>query len=223
MHDKVKLKISKNRWEHFIKWRNANPRNVGIFSGKMQEQHTGLPSDLSENTMFADYESSQKGLGYEGGNRVVNKVTVTASSPEKLETVEKKIKKLDVDWSSFEVTKNNGSFQEAAKSLTGIRKIMRVMTMAILGGGAIVLSLILVLWLRERIYEIGILLSIGVSKAAIVGQFILELIFVSIPAMIASYIIGKVALSFIVGGFVGSSETGALARGLSEGVSVASS
>ena len=35
--------------------------------------------------------------------------------------------------------------------------------------------------------------------------------------MIASYIIGKVALSFIVGGFVGSSETGALARGLSEG------
>ena len=148
---------------------------------------------------------------------MVNKVTVTASSPEKLETVEKKIKNLDVDWSSFEATKNNGAFQEAAKSLTGIRKIMRVMTMAILGGGAIVLSLILVLWLRERIYEIGILLSIGVSKAAIVGQFILELIFVSIPAMIASYIIGKVALSFIVGGFVGSSETGALARGLSEG------
>ena len=35
--------------------------------------------------------------------------------------------------------------------------------------------------------------------------------------MIASYIIGKVALSFIVGGFVGSDETGALARGLSEG------
>ena len=189
---------------------------VGIYSGKMQEQHTGLPSDLSENTMFADYESSQKGLGYEGGNRVVNKVTITASSPEKLETVEKKIKKLDVDWSSFEVTKNNGAFQEVAKSLTGIRKIMRVMTMAILGGGTIVLSLILVLWLRERIYEIGILLSIGVSKVAIVGQFILELIFVSIPAMIASYIIGKVALSFIVGGFVGSDETGALARGLSE-------
>ena len=69
------------------------------------------------------------------------------------------------------MTKNNGAFQEVAKSLTGIRKIMRVMTMAILGGGTIVLSLILVLWLRERIYEIGILLSIGVSKVAIVGQF----------------------------------------------------
>ena len=217
LHDKVKLKFLKTDGSTSSNGETQTLEIVGIFSGKMQEQHTGLPSDLSENTMFADYESSQKGLGYEGGNRVVNKVTVTASSPEKLETVEKKIKKLDVDWSSFEVTKNNGAFQEAAKSLTGIRKIMRVMTMAILGGGTIVLSLILVLWLRERIYEIGILLSIGVSKAAIVGQFILELIFVSIPAMIASYIIGKVALSFIVGGFVGNDETGALARGLSEG------
>lgn len=213
LHDKVKLKFLKTDGSTSSSGETQTLEIVGIFSGKMQEQHTGLPSDLSENTMFADYESSQKGLGYEGGNRVVNKVTITASSPEKLETVEKKIKKLDVDWSSFEVTKN----QEVAKSLTGIRKIMRVMTMAILGGGTIVLSLILVLWLRERIYEIGILLSIGVSKVAIVGQFILELIFVSIPAMIASYIIGKVALSFIVGGFVGSDETGALARGLSEG------
>ena len=217
LHDKVKLKFLKTDGSTSSSGETQTLEIVGIFSGKMQEQHTGLPSDLSENTMFADYESSQKGLGYEGGNRVVNKVTITASSPERLETVEKKIKNLDVDWSSFEATKNNGAFQEAAKSLTGIRKIMRVMTMAILGGGAIVLSLILVLWLRERIYEIGILLSIGVSKAAIVGQFILELIFVSIPAMIASYIIGKVALSFIVGGFVGSDETSALARGLSEG------
>ena len=217
LHDKVKLKFLKTDGSTSSSGETQTLEIVGIFSGKMQEQHTGLPSDLSENTMFADYESSQKGLGYEGGNRVVNKVTITASSPEKLETVEKKIKKLDVDWSSFEVTKNNGAFQEVAKSLTGIRKIMRVMTMAILGGGIIVLSLILVLWLRERIYEIGILLSIGVSKVAIVGQFILELIFVSIPAMIASYIIGKVALSFIIGGFVGSDETGALARGLSEG------
>ncbi len=48
---------------------------------------------------------------------------------------------------------------------------------------AVVLSLILILWLRERIYEIGILLSIGVSKFKIVTQFIMELIFISLPAM----------------------------------------
>lgn len=35
---------------------------VGIFSGKKQEKYTGLSSDFSENTMFVDYESSQKAL-----------------------------------------------------------------------------------------------------------------------------------------------------------------
>ena len=52
-------------------------------------------------------------------------------------------------------------------------------------------TLILILWLRERIYEIGILLSIGVSKIKIVTQFILELVFVSIPSLAVSLVFGN--------------------------------
>ncbi len=51
------------------------------------------------------------------------------------------------------------------------------MTYSIMLGGMVVLSLILILWLRERIYEIGIFLSIGTSKIQIIMQFIFELIF----------------------------------------------
>ena len=68
-------------------------------------------------------------------------------------------------------------------------------------GGIIVLSLILILWLRERIYEIGILLSIGISKTKIIGQFILELIFVSIPSIVVSLFLGNIILNQIIGGF----------------------
>lgn len=56
--------------------------------------------------------------------------------------------------------------------------------------GIVVLSLILILWLRERIYEIGILLSIGISKIKIITQFILELIFISLPTTIVSLCLG---------------------------------
>lgn len=190
---------------------------VGIYSGKMQEQHSGLPSDLSENTIFTDYESSQKSLGYAEGSHVASTVTVTADSPEKLESVSKNIRKLNVDWSKFEISKNNAAFHAASESLAGVKSIMRIMTLAILGCGTIVLSLILILWLRERIYEIGILLSIGVSKLAIVGQFIVELVLVSIPAMISALIVGQIAFSFIVDGFVASGESEALAGLLSRG------
>lgn len=190
---------------------------VGIYSGKMQEQHSGLPSDLSENTIFTDYESSQKSLGYAEGSHVASTVTVTADSPEKLESVSKNIRKLNIDWSKFEISKNNAAFHAASKSLAGVKSIMRIMTLAILGCGTIVLSLILILWLRERIYEIGILLSIGVSKLAIVGQFIVELVLVSIPAMISALIVGQISFSFIVDGFVASGESEALSGLLSRG------
>ena len=71
-------------------------------------------------------------------------------------------------------------------------------------GGIIVLSLILILWLRERIYEIGILLSIGISKAKIIAQFTFELIFISLPSILASLFLGNVILNQIVGGFINS-------------------
>ena len=56
----------------------------------------------------------------------------------------------------------------------------------------IVLSLILILWLRERIYEIGILLSIGTSKLKIIFQFIFELIFISLPSIFVSFFLGNI-------------------------------
>ena len=78
------------------------------------------------------------------------------------------------------------------------------MTYSIMLGGMVVLSLILILWLRERIYEIGIFLSIGTSKIQIIMQFIFELIFISIPSIISSLFLGNVLLKVIVDGFVNS-------------------
>ena len=46
----------------------------------------------------------------------------------------------------------------------------------------VVLSLVLVLWLRDRIHEIGVLLSIGKSKMEIIVQFIFEFVFISFPS-----------------------------------------
>ena len=51
--------------------------------------------------------------------------------------------------------------------------------------------MILILWIRERIHEIGILLSIGVNIYKIIIQFIAELFYISIPSVILSYVIGN--------------------------------
>ena len=68
------------------------------------------------------------------------------------------------------------------------------MTYSIIISGITILSLILILWLRERIHEIGILLSIGISKIKIITQFILELLFISLPSLVLSLLIGNIIL-----------------------------
>ena len=187
---------------------------IGIFSGKKQEKYTGLSSDFSENMMFVDYESSQKALSTGENNKIINKLALFTDSPENMEESLKKVKGLKGDWSKYNIAKDNNAFKEALESLSGIKHIIKIMTYSIMAGGVIVLSLILILWLRERIYEIGILLSIGINKIKIVTQFILELIFISIPAIVASVLIGNLLLKQIVGGFINSDNIGTLTDNL---------
>ena len=60
--------------------------------------------------------------------------------------------------------------------------------------------------IRDR-YEIGILLSIGISKIKIITQFIVELLFISLPSLVLSLFIGNVILNIIVGGFMNSDDS----------------
>ena len=163
-----------------------------------------MTSDFSENMVFIDYESSQTALNKAENNKVVNKLEIFSDSSEDTDIVLNKIKEIKIDWSQFNIEKDDGAYEETLESVNGIKHIIKIMTYSIMAGGIIVLSLILILWLRERIYEIGILLSIGISKAKIIAQFIFELIFISLPSIVASLFLGNVILNQIIGGFINS-------------------
>ena len=203
LNDKIKLQL--------IDFNNSEKKSeyefeiIGIFSGKKQEKYTGLSSDFSENMVFIDYESSQKALNKPENNKIVNKLAIFSDSSENTKVALNNIKK--IDWSQFNVSSDNHVFEETLESIDGIKHIIKIMTYSIMIGGITVLSLILILWLRERIYEIGILLSIGISKIKIVTQFILELLFISLPSFVLSLFIGNVILNIIVGGFMNSDDS----------------
>ena len=102
--------------------------------------------------------------------------------------------------SQYIIEKDDNAFKEAIGSINGVKHIIQMMTYSIMIAGLVVLSLILTLWLRERIYEIGILLSIGFNKSKIIGQFIMELVFVSVPAAVLSFISGDFIIKLIASG-----------------------
>ena len=177
---------------------------IGSFSGKKQETYTGLSSDFSENMVFVDYSTSQEILNKSENNKIANKILMYSSSAESTDLALNKLKELKIDESKYFVQKDSNAFEESLESVSGIKHMIKIMTYSIMLGGIIVLSLILILWLRERIYEIGIFLSIGTSKIQIIMQFIFELIFISIPSIISSLFLGNVLIKVIAGGLINS-------------------
>ena len=177
---------------------------IGTFTGKKQETYTGLSSDFSENMVFVDYSTSQEILNKSENNKIANKILMYSSSAESTDLALNKLKELKIDESKYFVEKDSNAFEESLEAVSGIKHIIKIMTYSIMLGGMVVLSLVLILWLRERIYEIGIFLSIGTSKIQIIMQFIFELIFISIPSIISSLFLGNVLLKVIVDGFIDS-------------------
>ena len=180
---------------------------IGSFSGKKQETYTGSSSDFSENMVFVDYSTSQEILNKSENNKIANKILMYSGSAESTDLALNKLKELKIDESKYFVEKDSNAFEESLESVSGIKHIIKIMTYSIMLGGMVVLSLILILWLRERIYEIGIFLSIGTSKIQIIMQFIFELIFISIPSIISSLFLGNVLLKVIVDGFINSEDS----------------
>ena len=163
---------------------------VGIFNGKKQEKYTGLSSDFSENSIFTDYNSVAKDLKTD----TVTKLTVVANDKNKIKELSKKIEQLDVN-NDFNIETDNNAYKETLESISSVKYIIKIMSYLIIIGGIVVLSLILILWLRERIYEIGVLLSIGITKLEIITQFILELVMISAPAAIISLLLGNLVVN----------------------------
>lgn len=168
----------------------------GIFTGKKQEKYTGMSSDFSENMMFLDYATMAQVFGKK---KLVTSLKILVADSKKLVSLKTELNKKSVQPEDFEVVEEENQFSEMVESLDMVRQMIFMMIMAVIGAGIIVLSLVLILWVRERMYEIGILLAIGRSKIKIVGQFILEMILISLPAMILAAILGSIFVGWILG------------------------
>ena len=190
---------------------------VGIFSGKKQEIYTGLTSDFSENTVFTDYQSIHQLFSSELGE-VVTGLNIFASSSEELLKMKQAIEALPFNWEEFVIEDQKQDFDDILESITGLQNMVQWMTIGILIAGAVVLSLMLMLSVRERIYEIGILLSIGIHKAWIIGKFFVELFLLTIPAIFVSLALGPMMVQQLMNGFISmDSEQSPLGNFISKG------
>ena len=166
---------------------------AGIFSGK-GEKPAVLQSDMAENHLITSLTAAQQLTG----SQQLTRATYFAENPHQLKSLTDRVKSLpNVDWQKFSLTDNEAAFAGVLQNIAGIQNILTIATIGAAGAGLAVLSLVLVFWVRGRLHEIGILLSIGTSKRQIIGQFLAELAIIAAVSSVFALAIGSVASSQI--------------------------
>ena len=166
---------------------------VGIFSGK-GEKPAALQSDMAENHLITNLAAAQQ----LAGSQQLTRATYFAEHPHQLKSLTDRVKSLPhVDWQKFSLTDNGAVFAGVLQNIAGMQNMVTIATIGAAAAGLAVLSLVLVFWVRGRLHEIGILLSIGTSKRQIIGQFLVELAIIAAVSSVFALGVGSVVSSQI--------------------------
>lgn len=164
----------------------------GLFDGHNEGGVTAA-QELYENTLITDIDTAAKVYGNTEDTAVYQDATFFVKGDKDLDKVIKNLGKLDINWREYNLIKSSSNYPLLQQSISGIYGIANKLFAGSLIFAGVVVSLLLLLWMNARKKEIAVLLSLGISKAKIFGQFVMELLFISIPAFIGSYFLADYA------------------------------
>lgn len=162
---------------------------IGLFTPNSVEQfgETVTTYDKIQNRVFTDLQTS---IDVDGGgvNYGFSAINVTIDDPQNMAQVMSDVRALpDIDWKAFTTEVDNETYENAAAPLATLNKLVITLLAVIIAVSAIILALILTLWTKTRIHEIGVFLSVGIKKSAIIGQYLMEVLLVAVLAFGMSY------------------------------------
>lgn len=163
---------------------------VGIYKASSSSTtQMGPGATDPANTIYSSYTLANtiKGSKYAG---TADSVTFTISNPSKTNSVKSAGNKL-INNSKFSLATNDSSYQSVKASMNNIKSFADKIVWLVAIAGTIILGLIVILMVRERRHEIGILLSLGEARWKIVGQFFMELVMVLVVSLCLAGIGGK--------------------------------
>jgi len=166
---------------------------IGLFTSNVTEQpgETATVFDKVQNHIFMDLQTAIQ-VNDDKINYGFSAVNVTIDDPQHMEQTVSAVKNLPgIDWRAFAIEADNAVYEEAAAPLAALNELVVTLLAVIIIVSAVVLALILSLWTRTRIHEIGVFLSVGIRQSAILGQYLIEVLLIAVFAFGLSYFTGN--------------------------------
>lgn len=163
---------------------------VGIYKASSTASSGGMGQSDPGNTIYTSAQYVNKVKGTTGK---AESVTFIMNNPAKASAFIKQAKKL-ISTSKFSLTTDDSTYQSLLTPLNNVKSFANKIVWLVTIAGTIILALIVILMIRERRYEIGVLLSMGEKRWKVISQFFTEMFVVLIFSTI---------IAVIGGGFVG--------------------
>ncbi len=152
----------------------------------------------SENIIFTDLSFPEKPEENEG-SPLYQYATFVVENVDEYETVKKRIQAVDIGWEQYDLLDNTGMSDTMTQNFGELEKMRSLILILVCISGIIIICLVFLFWLKGRVHEIGIYLSLGRTKCGIVMQMLLEGILVGCVAFLLAAAASPVVSKGIVG------------------------
>lgn len=186
--DHLTLQIPEEDVDHISSIKSYDLEIIGLYHEvqKTPVSEQTMEYNIPDNFIFTDIATTQQMMRdlNPGKNEVYSGGAIFyVRDPKKINKVVQEIEEsgiLDPNYTKLSV--NNAAYHNSMEPLERLENMSLLILALILVIGTVLLTLILTLWERDRIYEAGILMSFGIPKINIWWQHFLECISVFLIA-----------------------------------------
>lgn len=146
------------------------------------------------------------GFNTSSENDGIDSAVYYVNDPVKIENIMLELKSITnsdgnaaVDWDVFKLDANNAAYEQMMGPIENVASFSKTIVWITSIAGALILALLLMLSIRERMRETGILLSMGEPKSRIIGQYVIEMGIVAVVAFSISIFSGAVIADNVSG------------------------
>ncbi|MCU7668400.1 ABC transporter permease [Bacillus thuringiensis] len=170
---------------------------IGIYETNEQPMGQNAPPMMNPaNKLYMPYSTLKKLETDEGMSSSIQ-VVYLLNDPQYIDAFKKEAKKSDIDFKYFKLDAQDSLYKQMIGPIENIASTSQMIIYMVSIAGAIILGLIIMLSIKTRRKEMGILLSIGEKKWKLMAQFVVEVVCIAILAFGLSLTTGTKVSQFV--------------------------
>lgn len=167
---------------------------IGIYetSDMSSQNDVAPPMFHPANKIYVPYESVKEITASKDKQATgIDKAIYYLNDPENIEAFKEEGKKTDIDFELFKMDAHDTLYKKMIGPIENMATTSKWIIYLVSITGSIILGLIIMLTIKERRKELGILLSIGEKKGKLIGQLLVEVVCIAILAFSLSIFTGE--------------------------------